>query len=243
MGHHDYTLYFMPKNIHTIIIAIDGHSSCGKSTVAKDIAKKFDLTYIDTGAMYRAVTLFAMQKGLISDGQVNADDLQSQIGNIHVELRKNQSTKQIETFLNGTNVESEIRSLEISNHVSGVSALAFVRKRMVELQQEMGKAGGVVLDGRDIGTVVFPNAHLKIFMTAAPEIRAQRRFDEMQQKGEAVTLDEILENVILRDHLDSTRKESPLKQAEDALVLDNSHLSRQDQMDWILDQLKQNGWF
>jgi cytidylate kinase len=232
----------MSKNIHTIIIAIDGHSSCGKSTVAKDIAKKFDLTYIDTGAMYRAVTLFAMQKGLISDGQVNTEALQSQIGHIHVELRKNQSTKQVETFLNGTQVEAEIRTLEISNHVSAVSALAFVRKRMVELQQEMGKAGGVVLDGRDIGTVVFPNAHLKIFMTASPEIRAQRRFDEMQQKGEGVTFDEVLKNVVLRDHLDSTRKESPLKQAEDALILDNSHLSRQDQLDWILNQLQQKGW-
>jgi cytidylate kinase len=232
----------MSKNIHTIIIAIDGHSSCGKSTVAKDIAKKFDLTYIDTGAMYRAVTLFAMQKGLISDGQVNIEALQSQIGHIHVELRKNQTTKQVETFLNGTQVEAEIRTLEISNHVSAVSALAFVRKRMVELQQEMGKAGGVVLDGRDIGTVVFPNAHLKIFMTASPEIRAQRRFDEMQQKGEGVTFDEVLKNVVLRDHLDSTRKESPLKQAEDALILDNSHLSRQDQLDWILNQLQQKGW-
>ncbi len=232
----------MSKNIQTVIIAIDGHSSCGKSTVAKDIAKKFDLTYIDTGAMYRAVTLFAMQKGLISDGQVNTDALQSQISNIHVELRKNQTTKQVETFLNGTQVEAEIRTLNISNHVSAVSALAFVRKRMVELQQEMGKAGGVVLDGRDIGTVVFPNAHLKIFMTASPEIRAQRRFDEMQEKGEAVTFNEILDNVILRDHLDSTRKESPLKQAEDALVLDNSHLSRQDQLNWILDRLQKTGW-
>jgi CMP/dCMP kinase len=232
----------MSKNIHTIIIAIDGHSSCGKSTVAKDIAKKFDLTYIDTGAMYRAVTLFVMQKGLLSDGQVNTDALLSQIGNIHVELRKNQITKQVETFLNGTQVEAEIRTLDISNHVSAVSALAFVRKRMVELQQEMGKAGGVVLDGRDIGTVVFPNAHLKIFMTASPEIRAQRRFDEMQQKGEAVSFDDVLKNVVLRDHLDSTRKESPLKKAEDALVLDNSHLSRQDQLDWILNQLQQKGW-
>ena len=232
----------MSKNIQNIIIAIDGHSSCGKSTVAKDIAQKFDLTYIDTGAMYRAVTLFAMQKALISDGKVHTDALESQIGNIHVELRKNHTSKQVETFLNGTNVEPEIRTLEISNHVSAVSALAFVRKRMVELQQSMGQAGGVVLDGRDIGTVVFPNAHLKIFMTASPEIRAQRRFDEMKQKGEAVTFDEILENVKSRDHLDSTRKESPLKQAEDALILDNSHLSRQDQMDWILVRLQQKGW-
>ncbi|GAO28994.1 (d)CMP kinase [Geofilum rubicundum] len=232
----------MSKNIQNIIIAIDGHSSCGKSTVAKDLAKKFDLTYIDTGAMYRAVTLFARQKGLISDGQVHTDALQNQIGNIHVELRKNPTSKQVETFLNGTNVEAQIRTLEISKHVSAISALAFVRKRMVELQQEMGKAGGVVLDGRDIGTVVFPDAHLKIFMTASPEIRAQRRFDEMQEKGEAVTFKEILDNVVLRDHLDSTRKESPLKQAEDAWVLDNSHLSRQDQLDWILDRLQKNGW-
>lgn len=159
-----------------------------------------------------------------------------------MELRKNPTSKQVETFLNGTNVEAQIRTLEISKHVSAISALAFVRKRMVELQQEMGKAGGVVLDGRDIGTVVFPDAHLKIFMTASPEIRAQRRFDEMQEKGEAVTFKEILDNVVLRDHLDSTRKESPLKQAEDAWVLDNSHLSRQDQLDWILDRLQKNGW-
>jgi CMP/dCMP kinase len=232
----------MSKNIENIIIAIDGHSSCGKSTVAKDLSKKFDLTYIDTGAMYRAVTLFALQKGLISDGQVHTDALKNQIGHIHVELRKNPASKQVETFLNGANVEAQIRSLEISNHVSAISALAFVRKRMVELQQEMGKAGGVVLDGRDIGTVVFPNADLKIFMTASPEIRARRRFDEMQEKGESVTFNEILDNVVLRDHLDSTRKESPLKQAEDALVLDNSHLSPQDQLDWILDHLDKNGW-
>lgn len=232
----------MRKDISKIIIAIDGHSSCGKSTLAKDLSRMLQLTYIDTGAMYRAVTLFALRNNLIVNGVVDAPALQSRIGEISIELIKNPITTKVETHLNGENVENEIRTLEVSSHVSAVSTLAFVRKRLVELQQQMGEKGGIVMDGRDIGTVVFPNADLKLFMTASPEIRAKRRFDEMIQKGEEVTFDEILENVKTRDHIDSTRTESPLKKADDALVLDNSHITPQQQLDWIMERLKDQGW-
>ncbi|HBG87414.1 MAG TPA: (d)CMP kinase [Marinilabiliaceae bacterium] len=224
-----------------ITIAVDGHSSCGKSTVAKEIAASFGLIYIDTGAMYRAVTLFALQNGLIDGDLVDSEGLQASMDSINIELRKN-SNGDIETFLNGQNIEKEIRQIEVSSKVSAVSSLPFVRRKMVKIQQEMGRNGGVILDGRDIGTVVFPNADLKIFMTAAPEIRAMRRFEEMQQKGEKVTYEEILENVKSRDHADSTRKESPLVKADDALLLDNSHLNREEQMSWILERLKENNW-
>lgn len=232
----------MQKDISKIIIAIDGHSSCGKSTVAKDLSRLLGLTYIDTGAMYRAVTLFALQHNLIKNGIVDAAALQAHINKVKIELIKNQETSRVETFLNGKNVEETIRTLQISNNVSAVSTLAFVRKRLVELQQDMGKKGGIVMDGRDIGTVVFPNAHIKLFMTASPEIRARRRFDEMIQKGDNVTFEEVLENVSSRDHIDSTRAESPLKQANDALLLDNSHITPKQQLDWILERLKENGW-
>ncbi len=231
----------MKKDITKITIAVDGHSSCGKSTVAKEIAASFGLIYIDTGAMYRAVTLFALQNGLIDGDLVDSEGLQASMDSINIELRKN-SNGNIETFLNGQNIEKEIRQIEVSSKVSAVSSLPFVRRKMVKIQQEMGRNGGVILDGRDIGTVVFPNADLKIFMTAAPEIRAMRRFEEMQQKGEKVTYEEILENVKSRDHADSTRKESPLVKADDALLLDNSHLNREEQMSWILERLKENNW-
>ncbi len=231
----------MKKDITKITIAVDGHSSCGKSTVAKEIAASFGLIYIDTGAMYRAVTLFALQNGLIDGDLVDSEGLQASMDSINIELRKN-SNGDIETFLNGQNIEKEIRQIEVSSKVSAVSSLPFVRRKMVKIQQEMGRNGGVILDGRDIGTVVFPNADLKIFMTAAPEIRAMRRFEEMQQKGEKVTYEEILENVKSRDHADSTRKESPLVKADDALLLDNSHLNREEQMSWILERLKENNW-
>ena len=231
----------MKKDITKITIAVDGHSSCGKSTVAKEIAASFGLIYIDTGAMYRAVTLFALQNGLIDGDLVDSEGLQARMDSINIELRKN-SNGDIETFLNGQNIEKEIRQIEVSSKVSAVSSLPFVRQKMVKIQQEMGRNGGVILDGRDIGTVVFPNADLKIFMTAAPEIRAMRRFEEMQQKGEKVTYEEILENVKSRDHADSTRKESPLVKADDALLLDNSHLNREEQMSWILERLKENNW-
>lgn len=232
----------MSKNINQIIVAIDGHSSCGKSTVAKEIAAEFNLTYIDTGAMYRAVTLYALQNGIFQEGLIDTDKLAASIDNIHIQLKRDSSSGNVVTYLNGENVESAIRSLEVSNHVSAISALSFVRKRLVQLQQEMGQQGGVVLDGRDIGTVVFPNAELKIFMTASPEIRAKRRFDEMTQKGEQVDFESVLQNVISRDHIDSTRAESPLRKADDAQVLDNSHLSREDQLQWVMDRLIEGGW-
>lgn len=232
----------MQKDISRIIIAIDGHSSCGKSTVAKDLSKQLGLTYIDTGAMYRAVTLFALRNKLITRQTVDASGLQARIGHIKIELKKNLHTGKVETFLNDENVEETIRSLEVSSHVSAVSTLAFVRKRLVELQQEMGEKGGIVMDGRDIGTVVFPNADVKLFMTASPEIRARRRYDEMVGKGEEVTYEEVLENVKTRDHIDSTRAESPLKKADDALVLDNSHITQQQQLDWIMERLKEREW-
>jgi len=231
----------MTKDIHSLIIAIDGHSSCGKSTVAKDLARLLKIAYIDTGAMYRAVTLYALRKNLIVNGKIDEDGLKSSLDDIDIRFRTNLSKGTNDTWLNGENVEAEIRNLEVSNNVSPISALGFVRKRLVELQQLMGEKGGVVLDGRDIGTVVFPNADLKIFMTAAPEIRAQRRFDEMKAKGQNPSFEEVLKNVEERDLMDSTRKESPLKQAEDAVVLDNSRLSPQEQLDWILDQLTEMG--
>lgn len=231
----------MTKDIHSLIIAIDGHSSCGKSTVAKDLAKLLKIAYIDTGAMYRAVTLYALRNKLIQEGEIDEGGLKSSLDDIDIRFRTNLGKGTNETWLNGENVENEIRSLEVSNNVSQISALGFVRKRLVELQQMMGEKGGVVLDGRDIGTVVFPDADLKIFMTASPEIRAQRRYDEMKAKGENPSFDEVLKNVKDRDLLDSTRKESPLKQADDAVVLDNSHLNQKEQLDWILDKLTEMG--
>ncbi|MGQ1889592.1 (d)CMP kinase [Thermophagus sp. OGC60D27] len=229
----------MQKDIRSIIIAIDGHSSCGKSTVARDLAKLLNIAYIDTGAMYRAVTLFALRRNMIIDGKINEEQLLESIGNIVIDFRANPDKKVNETYLNGEKVEDEIRSLEVSNNVSPVSALGFVRKHLVALQRLMGEKGGVVLDGRDIGTVVFPNADLKIFMTASPEVRAKRRYDEMIAKGFSPSFEEILNNVEERDRIDSTRLESPLKKADDAVVLDNSHMTRQEQLEWILDKIKE----
>ena len=228
----------MQKDIHSIIIAIDGHSSCGKSTVARDLAKMLNIAYVDTGAMYRAVTLFALRQNLITDGKINEEQLRKNIGNIVIDFRANADKKLNETFLNGENVEEEIRNLAVSNNVSPVSALGFVREHLVGLQRRMGEKGGVVLDGRDIGTVVFPNADLKIFMTATPEIRAKRRFDEMIAKGFSPSFEEVLANVKERDRMDSSRSESPLRKADDAVVLDNSHMTRQEQLAWILDKIK-----
>ena len=205
-----------------ITIAIDGHSSCGKSTMAKDLARRIGYVYIDTGAMYRAVTLFAMRHNLIANGQVDAAKLQEEMGNIHISLRLNPETQRPDTYLNGECVEREIRTMEVSRHVSLIAALPFVRSAMVEMQREMGKEKGVVMDGRDIGTVVFPHAELKIFVTASAEVRAQRRYDELTAKGEKCNYEEILENVKERDRIDSTRETSPLRQAEDAIVLDNT---------------------
>ena len=221
-----------------ITIAIDGHSSCGKSTMAKDLARRIGYVYIDTGAMYRAVTLFAMRHNLIANGQVDAAKLQEEMGNIHISLRLNPETQRPDTYLNGECVEREIRPMEVSRHVSLIAALPFVRSAMVEMQREMGKEKGVVMDGRDIGTVVFPHAELKIFVTASAEVRAQRRYDELTAKGEKCNYEEILENVKERDRIDSTRETSPLRQAEDAIVLDNTHMTIPEQENWLMEEYK-----
>lgn len=221
-----------------ITIAIDGHSSCGKSTMAKDLARRIGYVYIDTGAMYRAVTLFAMRHNLIANGQVDAAKLQEEMGNIHISLRLNPETQRPDTYLNGECVEREIRTMEVSRHVSLIAALPFVRSAMVEMQREMGKEKGVVMDGRDIGTVVFPHAELKIFVTASAEVRAQRRYDELTAKEEKCNYEEILENVKERDHIDSTRETSPLRQAEDAIVLDNTHMTIPEQENWLMEEYK-----
>ena len=221
-----------------ITIAIDGHSSCGKSTMAKDLARRIGYVYIDTGAMYRAVTLFAMRHNLIANGQVDAAKLQEEMGNIHISLRLNPETQRPDTYLNGECVEREIRTMEVARHVSLIAALPFVRSAMVEMQREMGKEKGVVMDGRDIGTVVFPHAELKIFVTASAEVRAQRRYDELTAKGEKCNYEEILENVKERDHIDSTRETSPLRQAEDAIVLDNTHMTIPEQENWLMEEYK-----
>ncbi len=227
----------MEHNNNQIIIAIDGYSSCGKSTVAKDLAKHLNIVFVDSGAMYRCVTLYAIRNNIIENGNINEEQLKAQLKNIDISFKFDAQTKTNITYLNGKSVEKEIRSLEVSNNVSAISAIKFVRVKMVELQQEMAKHTSLVMDGRDIGTVVFPNATLKLFMTASPEIRAQRRFKEYQEKGEKVTFDEVLENVKQRDHIDENRKESPLRKADDAIVLDNSNISKEEQFNFILNEL------
>lgn len=227
------------KNDKKIVIAIDGHSSCGKSTVAKELAKLLGYIYLDSGAMYRAVTLFALRNKLAANGSVNEPELTRRLSEIAIEFRLNPANGQIETFLNGENVEEEIRRLPVSAHVSPVATISEVRCEMVKQQQEMGKNKGIVMDGRDIGTVVFPDAELKIFMTASPEVRAQRRYDELVAKGQEVSFDEILQNVQERDHIDSNRAASPLRRADDAFVLDNSHLNREEQLNWALQKVNE----
>ncbi len=222
-----------------IIVAIDGHSSCGKSTIAKAVAARFGYVFIDSGAMYRAVTLFALRQNLIADGVVNQQALIQLIPEINIEFRFNPEKQKSDTYLNGENVEDEIRQLPVSQNVSPVATIAEVREAMVHLQQEMGKHKGIVMDGRDIGTVVFPEAELKLFVTASPEIRAQRRFDELTAKGETVSFDEILQNVQERDHIDSTRETSPLRKADDALVLDNSYMNREEQLKWVIEKVEE----
>lgn len=221
-----------------ITIAIDGHSSCGKSTMAKDLARKIGYVYIDTGAMYRAVTLYAIRHGLIKDGEVKSEALHDEMKNIHISFQLNTDTQSPDTYLNEVYVEREIRSMEVSHHVSQIAALPFVRTAMVDMQREMGKEKGVVMDGRDIGTVVFPDAELKIFVTASAEIRAQRRYDELTAKGEECQLADILENVKQRDYLDSTRETSPLRKADDAIVLDNSNMTIEEQSDWLMKEFR-----
>ena len=223
-----------------IIIAIDGYSSSGKSTLAKEIAKLLTYKYIDSGAMYRAVTLFAIRNDIINKNhEVNEVKLKELINTIHINFQYNPDKKRQETYLNNENVEDEIREMEVSNSVSFISKIGFVRKKMVSFQQEMGKEKGIVMDGRDIGTVVFPDAELKIFMNAKAEVRAERRYLELKEKNVDVSFDEILENVKKRDHIDETREESPLKKADDAVELDNSHMNRQEQLDWIVRLVKE----
>lgn len=216
-----------------INIAIDGFSSCGKSTLAKQLAKEIKYVYVDSGAMYRAVTLFAMREDLFNDLELDEEALKERIDEVHVKLVYDSLNDQQVTYLNDENVEEEIRKMPVSQRVSQVAVVKEVRDRMVFLQQEMAKDKGVVMDGRDIGTVVLPNAELKIFMTASPDVRAQRRMDELIAKGEQVTLEEIKQNLTHRDHIDQTREESPLRQAEDARVLDNSNLTRAEQLDLV----------
>lgn len=219
-----------------IVIAIDGHSSSGKSTMAKDLAKEIGYTYIDTGAMYRAVTLYCIQHGFFEGEKIKEEELKASIHDIDISFRLNAETGRPDTYLNGVNVEKEIRGMEVADKVSPVATLGFVRRALVAKQQEMGKAKGIVMDGRDIGTVVFPDAELKLFVTASPEVRAMRRVDELEAKGIPASYEEVLENVKKRDYIDSTREESPLRQADDALVLDNSHMTLDEQKAWLLEQ-------
>ena len=218
-----------------ITIAIDGHSSTGKSTMAKALAKKVGYAYVDTGAMYRAVTLFALRNKLIKGEKVDEKALREHLkrGDIAITFRPTKEGKSV-TVLNGKNVERYIRSMRVSNVVSIIAAIGFVRKAMVKQQQAMGKDKGVVMDGRDIGTVVFPDAEMKVFATASAQVRAQRRFDELRSKGDnTTTFEEVLANVTERDYIDSTRKESPLRQADDAVVLDNSNMTIDEQNEWL----------
>lgn len=219
-----------------ITIAIDGHSSCGKSTMAKDLAREVGYVYVDTGAMYRCVTLYALRNGLFTADGINEAELRRQLPDIHISFKFNAETGRPDTYLNGELVERDIRTMEVSSHVSPIATLAFVREAMVAQQQEMGRGGGVVMDGRDIGTVVFPHAELKIFVTASAAVRAQRRYDELLGKGMEANYDEILKNVEERDFIDSHREASPLRQADDALLLDNSDMTIAQQKQWLMNQ-------
>jgi CMP/dCMP kinase len=221
-----------------ITIAVDGFSSCGKSTLARQLAKELAYQYIDSGSMYRAVTLFALRQNLLIEGNIDKQKLIKQLDNISVRFHFNEVEQKSETYLNGENVEAEIRGLGVAAYVSQVAAIPEVRTEMVKIQRQMGSHGGVVMDGRDIGTVVFPHAELKIFMTASPEIRAQRRFDELIQKGEDVQFDEVLKNINGRDHIDQNRDVSPLAKAQEAFLLDNSYLNQREQLKIVLQKVK-----
>lgn len=223
-----------------ITIAIDGFSSCGKSTMAKDLAKMLGYVYVDTGAMYRAVTLYAMRNGLFNaDGSVKTADLERQMNKINITFKLNKTAERPDTYLNNELVENDIRTLEVSNHVSQIAAVPFIREAMVAQQQRMGKDKGVVMDGRDIGTTVFPEAELKVFVTASAEVRAQRRYDELKEKGMPADFNDILKNVQERDYIDSHREVSPLRKAPDAIELDNSHMTIAEQSAWLMEQVEQ----
>ena len=220
-------------NNRRIIIAIDGHSSCGKSTFAKAIAARLGYIFIDTGAMYRAVTLYALEHGAISGCIADEEKIEAMLGDININFRFNPERGASDIYVNGDMVEGKIRTIEVSNCVSAVSSIGAVRSKLVAMQQEMGRQGGVVMDGRDIGTVVFPDAELKIYMTADAMVRAERRYKELTAKGDRVSLEEIYENVVSRDKADMSRAISPLRKADDAVVLDNSHMSVEEQMAWF----------
>ncbi len=216
-----------------LIIAIDGYSSCGKSTFAKAIAKELNYLYIDSGAMYRSVTLYCIRRDFISEGSPNIRSILSELGNIHIDFVYNPDISEYETFLNSENVEKEIRNMKVTSHVSRISQIPEVRARMVQLQRQIGAARGIVMDGRDIGTVVFPDADIKIFMTASVDIRTKRRYDELLRQNIIVDLEEIKNNIIARDIADENRDISPLRRADDAIILDNSKMTVGEQMLWI----------
>jgi cytidylate kinase len=232
-----------------ITIAIDGHSSCGKSTMAKDLAREVGYVYVDTGAMYRCVTLYALRNGLFGEARgkeqeasgvtINEDELRRRMDDIKITFRFNAEKGRPDTYLNGELVEDQIRTMEVSNHVSPIATLAFVREAMVRQQQAMGRDGGIVMDGRDIGTVVFPHAELKIFVTASAEVRAQRRYDELKGKGMEADYEDILKNVQERDYIDSHRAVSPLRQADDAILLDNSQMTIAEQKEWLMEKFQE----
>ena len=229
----------MENNTQKIVIAIDGFSSCGKSTFAKAIAARLGYIFIDTGAMYRAVTLYALEQGAIVDGKVDEVAVVALLPEVNISFKFNAERGASDVYVNGELAEGKIRTIEVSNCVSSVSSIREVREKLVAMQQQMGRERGVVMDGRDIGTVVFPDAELKIFMTAEPKVRAERRYAELTAKGDKVTMEEILENVISRDKADMERAISPLRQAEDAVVLDNSYMSVEEQMAWFMERYEQ----
>ena len=229
----------MENNTQKIVIAIDGFSSCGKSTFAKAIAARLGYIFIDTGAMYRAVTLYALEQGAIVEGKVDEAAVVALLPEVNITFKFNAERGASDVYVNGELAEDKIRSIEVSNCVSSVSSIREVREKLVAMQQQMGRERGVVMDGRDIGTVVFPDAELKIFMTAEPKVRAERRYAELTAKGDKVTMEEILENVISRDKADMERAISPLRQAEDAVVLDNSYMSVEEQMAWFMERYEQ----
>ncbi|HDZ41372.1 MAG TPA: (d)CMP kinase [Bacteroidetes bacterium] len=216
-----------------LIIAVDGYSSCGKSTFAKAIARELNYFYVDSGAMYRAVTLYCIRKGYINGQNLREEEISRSMDDIHIRFRYNPDIKEYETYLNGENIEDEIRQFEVSSFVSVISKIKAVRQRLVEIQREIGMMKGIVMDGRDIGTVVFPDADIKIFMTASEEVRAERRYKELQEKGVRVEFKDVLSNIAERDMIDSGREISPLRQAEDAYVLDNTNMTVSQQMDWF----------
>ena len=229
----------MENNTQKIVIAIDGFSSCGKSTFAKAIAARLGYIFIDTGAMYRAVTLYALEQGAIVEGKVDEAAVVTLLTEVNISFKFNAERGASDVYVNGELAEGKIRTIEVSNCVSSVSSIREVREKLVAMQQQMGRERGVVMDGRDIGTVVFPDAELKIFMTAEPKVRAKRRYAELTAKGDKVTMEEILENVISRDKADMERAISPLRQAEDAVVLDNSYMSVEEQMAWFMERYEQ----